>query len=168
MCTKKRLASATVGVVTALTGVAVATPAEKVLTSVVHARAPFVSPVDLMFKLNDDHRPGTQVLHVLNAQETVVQQIVFDLGGHTGWHSHPGPVVVLVTQGELTLYSAEDASCTGRTYSAGQAFIDRGQGHVHMGRASAQKNTVLWVTYFDVPPGQPFRHDAADPGTCPF
>jgi hypothetical protein len=108
------------------------------------------------------------VLHVLNAQDTVVQQIVFGPGGHTGWHSHPGPVVVLVAQGELTLYSSEDPTCTGRTYSGGQAFIDQGQGHVHIGRASATENTVLWVTYFDVPPGQPFRQDAADPGNCAF
>jgi hypothetical protein len=76
--------------------------------------------------------------------------------------------VVLIAQGELTLYSAEDPSCTGRTYSAGQAFIDRGQGHVHIGRASATGNTVLWVTYFDVPPGQGVRQDAADPGNCAF
>ena len=55
-----------------------------------------------MFKITEDHEPGTQVLHVLNAQDTVVQQIVFGPGGHTGWHSHPGPVVVLVAQGELT------------------------------------------------------------------
>ena len=68
--------------------------------------AAFTRPVDLMFKITEDHEPGTQVLHVLNAQDTVVQQIVFGPGGHTGWHSHPGPVVVLVAQGELTLYSS--------------------------------------------------------------
>jgi quercetin dioxygenase-like cupin family protein len=121
-----------------------------------------------MFKFTEDHTPGTQVLHVFNAQDTVVQQIVFGPGGHTGWHSHPGPVVVLVAEGELTLYSADDPSCTGVTYARGQAFIDRGQGHVHIGRASGTVSTVLWVTYFDVPSGQAFRQDVPDPGHCVF
>jgi quercetin dioxygenase-like cupin family protein len=168
MCTRTRLGLATAGLVAALAGVALATPGANVISSMVFARAAFATPVDLKFKLTEDGEPGTQVLHVRDAQDTVVQQIVFGPGGHTGWHSHPGPVVVLVAQGELTLYSADDPSCTGRTYSAGQAFVDRGQGHVHIGRASAIGNTVLWVTYFDVPPAQPFRLDAADPGNCIF
>jgi quercetin dioxygenase-like cupin family protein len=150
------------------TGVALGTPPNGVISNPVYARAAFVDPVDLMIKFKEDHTPGTQVLHARNAQDTAVQQIVFGPGGDTGWHSHPGPVVVLVQQGELTLYSAEDPSCNGRTYSAGQAFIDRGQGHVHIGRAGQSGNTVLWVTYFDVPPGQSVRLDAPNPGNCPF
>ena len=166
--TKRRAGFAAAGAMAMLSAVALATPGSNVVSSLVYARAAFTSPVDLMFKFTDDHESGTQVLHVLDAQDTVVQQIVFGPGGHTGWHSHPGPVVVLVAQGELTLYSSEDPSCTGRTYAAGQAFIDRGQGHVHIGRASEVGNTVLWVTYFDVPAGQPFRQDAPDPGICSF
>lgn len=151
---------------TALVGVALATPGSGV-TGTVWARAGFADRVDLKIKVAGD-RHGREVLHVPQARDTVVQQIVFGPGGHTGWHSHPGPVVVLVAQGELTLYSADDPACTGRIYGAGQAFIDSGQGHVHLGRASAMGNTVLWVTYFDVPPGSPFRLDAANPGTCAF
>lgn len=167
--TTGRLAFVTPGaaaLVAALAGVALATPGSSV-TGTVFGRAGFAEPVSIKFKLNESDEPGTGVLHVRDAQDTVIQQIVFGPGGHTGWHSHPGPVVVVVTQGELTLYSGEDSTCTGRTYSAGQAFIDRGQGHVHIGRASATGNTVLWVTYFDVPAGQPFRIDAPDPGNCP-
>ncbi len=166
--TKRRLGFATAGILITLAGVALATPGANVVSSIVYARAAFAGPVDLMFRFTENHAPGTQVLHVLNAQDTVMQQIVFGPGGHTGWHSHPGPVVVLVAQGELTFYSGEDPSCTGRTFSAGQAFIDSGQGHVHIARASETGNTVLWVTYFDVPPGQPFRQDKPDPGNCTF
>ena len=100
----------------------------RTLSTAWYSRGGVHQAVDLMFKITEDHEPGTQVLHVLNAQDTVVQQIVFGPGGHTGWHDHPGPVVVLVAQGELTLYSSEDPTCTGRTYSAGQAFIDQGAG----------------------------------------
>jgi quercetin dioxygenase-like cupin family protein len=97
-----------------------------------------------------------------------MQQIVIAPGGSTGWHSHPGPAVVLVKAGELTLYSSEDPTCTGETYSAGTGFVDSGQGHVHIARNLSQSPTELWVTYFDVPAGESVRIDVADPGTCGF
>ncbi len=111
-----------------------------------------------------------------DAQDTVMQQIVIGPGGHTGWHSHPGPVVVLVKAGELTFYSGEDGTCTGRTYTAGQAFVDSGQGHVHIARnLSHSENLEFWATYFDVPPAPPgappnagIRIDVPDPGVCSF
>src|SRR5260370_530155 len=42
-------------------------------------------------------------------------------GGGSHWHSHRGPVLVSVTQGTLTVYSADGASCTKHTYKPGQA-----------------------------------------------
>jgi quercetin dioxygenase-like cupin family protein len=167
---KKRLVGWAMGVTAtavALTGVVLATPGAGVVGTIM-ARAGFADPVSIMFRIKDHHASGTNVIQVRDAQDTVIQQITFQPGGHTGWHSHPGPALVLVTQGELTLYSSEDPTCTGRTYSAGQAFIDPGQGHVHIGRASPTQSTVLWVTYFDVPPGSGVRVDAPDPGTCNF
>jgi hypothetical protein len=89
---------------------------------------------------------------------------------HTGWHTHPGPVVVVVASGELTYYRADDPTCTGITYSAGSAFIDPGHGHVHIARnLSASENLELYATYFEVPPGAGSqRIDAPDPGNCTF
>ncbi len=156
--------SAAAGALALSSGLAVATTGSGV-SGTVWARGSFADPVDLKLKLADGRE---QVIHAPNAQQTVMQSIVFEVGGHTGWHSHPGPVVVLVKSGELTLYDGDDPTCSGRAYSAGQAFIDRGQGHVHLGRNTATLNTELWVTYFDVPPGGLFRNDAADPGTCSF
>jgi quercetin dioxygenase-like cupin family protein len=132
------------------------------------ARAAFADRVDVKFSVKGS-QDGADVVRVNGAQETVMQQIVIGPGGHTGWHSHPGPVVVLVKSGELTFYSGDDPTCTGRTYSAGEAFIDSGQGHVHVARnLSSSQNTELWATYFDVPPGGAFRLDAAAPGTVHF
>lgn len=168
--TKKQFAYWTVGtavLAATFTGVVLATPGAGVVGTIM-ARAGFADPVSIMFRLADDGSDRTKVIQVRNAKDTVIQEITFTAGGHTGWHSHPGPALVLVTQGELTLYSADDPTCAGRSYAAGQAFIDPGQGHVHIGRASQSGNTVLWVTYFDVPPGSGFRVDAADPGTCVF
>jgi len=140
-----------------------ATPGSNTVGTVI-ARAGFADPVDIRVKLRDQG----EVIHVAEAADTVMQQIVFGPGGYSGWHSHPGPAIVLVTAGELTLYSGDDPSCTGRTFGAGQAFVDSGQGHVHLARNQTGQNTEVWVTYLDVPPGQSVRADAADPGNCVF
>lgn len=159
-------AAGIVAVVTVLAGAALATPGSGVLTAMVFARGTFADPTDIKFKVDAG---GEEVIHAPDARETVMQQIVIGPGGHTGWHSHPGPVVVIVRAGALTFYSSEDPGCTPRTYSAGQTFIDRGQGHVHIARnLSTTENLELWATYFDVPPGGAFRIDAPNPGNCPF
>jgi quercetin dioxygenase-like cupin family protein len=136
-------------------------------TGVVAARAAFADIVDLKFSIKDDHR-GRDNIQVRNAGDTVMQQITFQPGGHSGWHSHPGPAVVLVASGELTFYDGDDESCTGRTFAAGQALIDPGQGHVHFAVNQGLTPTVVWVTYFDVPPGVSPREDAPAPGSCAF
>jgi quercetin dioxygenase-like cupin family protein len=141
------------------------TPNSGVLVSNVVARAGFADPTDLKFKVGGQ---GKEVMNVPNARETVMQQVVIAPGGYTGWHTHPGPVLVLVKAGALTLYSSEDPTCTGRTYTVGQSFIDPGQGHVHIGRNEGSENLEIWSAYFDVPPGAPFRIDAPSPGNCAF
>ncbi len=165
--TKTRLAFLllAVAITTALGEVVRATPGVGVVGTIL-ARAGFVDPVDIKFKVQEGQRQ--EVIQVRGALDTVMQQIAIAPGGSTGWHSHPGPAVVLIKSGELTLYSSDDPTCTGRSYVAGQAFVDSGQGHVHIARNLGQNPTELWVTYFDVPPGESVRIDAADPGTCGF
>jgi len=166
--TKRRVAFLFITVTTlvALAGVVVlATPGSGVVGTIL-ARSSFTDPVDIKFKLQDGQRQ--EIIQVNNTRDTVMQQIVIAAGGTTGWHSHPGPAVALIKTGELTLYSSEDPTCTGRTYAAGQAFVDSGQGHVHIARNLTQSPTEVWVTYFDVPPGESVRIDAPDPGVCGF
>jgi quercetin dioxygenase-like cupin family protein len=158
-------ASLGLAAVTALVGTAQATPSSNIVSAIVVARASFVDTVGVKFKIDEGHQ---EVLHAPELLETVIQQIVIGPGGSTGWHSHPGPVVVLIKSGALTFYSSEDPTCTPRIFSAGEAFIDPGQGHVHLARNLGSQNVELWATYFDVPVGGPFRLDAADPGNCGF
>jgi len=76
-------------------------------------------------------------------------------------------VVVLIKSGSMSLYSGDDPTCAARIYTAGQAFIDSGQGHVHIARnESSTQSLELWAVYFDVPPGGAFRIDAPAPGNC--
>lgn len=99
--------------------------------------------------------------------DVVTQAITIVPGGHTGWHSHPGPVFVTIAAGAMTFYDADDPACLPIVYGTGDSFIDRGGGHVHIARNEGAADLVLYATYF-VPVGAPVRTDAADPGTCPF
>jgi quercetin dioxygenase-like cupin family protein len=164
---KKTLILLVLGALSLGVGNALATPPSGIVSATVFARATsgFADPTDLKFKIKGS---SEEVILVNNAQETVVQQVIIAPGGHTGWHSHPGPVVVVIKSGQMSFYDSEDPTCTVRTYSAGQAFIDSGQGHVHIARNEGATNLELWATYFDVPPGGAFRIDAPNPGNCPF
>jgi hypothetical protein len=97
----------------------------------------------------------------------VTQQIRIAAGGTTGWHSHPGPVLVTVKAGELTLVYASDPNCVGTTYKAGESFVDRGDENIHTAFNRGNVELELWATY--LVPGEanaPFRLDAPDPGIC--
>ena len=62
--------------------------------------------------------------------DVVVRRHDYALGSHTGWHSHPGPVFITVTQGTLTYYLYDDPDCMPHTVTTGQGFVDDGRGHM--------------------------------------
>jgi quercetin dioxygenase-like cupin family protein len=147
--------------------VALATPGAGVLEAPVLGRGSFSDDVGIKFMLKGNG--GTQIINAKDPSEAFVQKIVIAPGGHTGWHTHPGPVVVVVASGALTYYPADDPTCTGITYPAGSAFVDPGHGHVHIARNLGSTNLEFYATYFEVPPGVGTqRIDAPDPGHCDF
>jgi quercetin dioxygenase-like cupin family protein len=97
--------------------------------------------------------------------DVVTQTITIGAGGHTGWHSHPGPVFVTITAGAMTFYDGDDPTCAPVVYPTGSTFIDEGGGHVHIARNEGTTNLVLYATYL-LPVGAPLRTDAPDPGNC--
>lgn len=154
--------------VAATAGTLILTPGSGVIGAPVMARATFVEKTDIKIKLKDGSR---EVLHMPNAQETVVQQIKIAPGGHTGWHSHPGPVIVLVKSGALTFYDSDLPGCPAAyTFVHGESFVDEGQGHVHIAKNTGSEDLELWAVYLDVPPGGAFRTDVSEadvPAGCP-
>jgi hypothetical protein len=152
-------------------GVAWATGGSGITANVTLARG--TSP---HFKLKLHESPGPT--------DVVVQHITVAPGGYTGWHTHPGPAIVVIQSGQITLYdgpsngadeegdhagsNGSHASCTGTTYTAGQVFVDPGYGHVHIGRNEGSTATELYTTYLQVPPGTSQRIDVPSPGNCPF
>jgi hypothetical protein len=88
----------------------------------------------------------------------------------TGWHTHPGPSFVIVTQGTVTAYDGDDPACTPHVYTANtpdNAFLDLGGGQVHMIRneSGAIAKTVAVQL---IPAGATRREDVTDPGNCSF
>ena len=71
-------------------------------------------------------------MHALDSgSEVFVRHFTWKPNQSSGWHTHPGPILVTIVRGTLTLYGGKDSSCTGRTYYAGSGFFDKGFGHVH-------------------------------------
>ena len=87
-------------------------------------------------------------------------------GGTFGWHSHPGPSLVIVKSGALTLYRGDDPDCTPHVIQAGSGFVDDG-GDVHLVRNEGSIDAVVYVTSL-VPRGAARRIDEPSPGNCPF
>ena len=90
-------------------------------------------------------------------------------GGTFGWHSHPGPSLVIVKSGMLSVYHAPD--CTPQDFGPasplGSTFVD--QGHdLHMVRNNGAVAADVYVVSF-VPAGFQRRIDEnnPNPSVCP-
>jgi len=115
------------------------------VSGVLHARARVAPAIDIAGAANTD---------------LLIQQLTADPSGTTGWHSHPGPVTVLVNSGTLT-FMHDDCSTT--SYPSGTGFIDPGRGNVHLARNDGAAPTIFFATYTDLPVGGPARSDATAP-----
>jgi quercetin dioxygenase-like cupin family protein len=81
-------------------------------------------------------------------------------GGHTGWHSHPGPSIVSVVSGQATEYRSDDPN--GTVYSAGTAFADEGGDHAHIVVNEGTTDLVL-IAFQILPKGATRRIDKPAP-----
>lgn len=106
--------------------------------------------------------PGLDLI-VRRDIDVVTQSITIAPGGHTGWHRHPGPAIVTITAGTLTLYRANDRHCMGHAFTVGDTFVDEGR-MTHIGRNEGSVPMTLTVTYL-IPVGAEIRLDRPDPGT---
>jgi hypothetical protein len=87
-------------------------------------------------------------------------------GATTGWHSHPGPSLILVVNGTVTNYTSDSPTCTPQSYSAGQGFIDPGGDDVHMLRDDSSLPAETIAVQL-LPHGAPRKIDESQPTNCP-
>jgi quercetin dioxygenase-like cupin family protein len=100
---------------------------------------------------------GSTDLYVL--QNTIVP------GGTFGWHSHPGPSLVIVKSGTATFYMADDPACSPQVVHAGSGFVDDGH-DTHVVRNEGSVDLVTVVVSL-VPAGFARRIDEPAPANCP-
>jgi hypothetical protein len=97
-----------------------------------------------------------------------VQSNVWQTGGSTGWHSHPGHSLIVVTAGAVTAYEGDDPDCKPTVYTQGMGFVDPGGDHVHILRneGTVEARTVAVQL---IPADAARRIDIVPaPGNCPF
>jgi len=99
--------------------------------------------------------------------DAYVQSNEWQPGGHTGWHTHPGHSLIIVTAGTVTAYEGNDPTCKPTVYTQGMGFVDPGGDHVHLIRNEGTV-TASTVAFQLLPAGAERRIDAADPGNCYF
>lgn len=93
---------------------------------------------------------GTDVINLRDASDVVVDEASVPAGGVLPWHTHPGPLVIVVAEGEFTYVLADD--CVRREYGEGEALIDPGGDNTHTAyNPQDDDDTVLVATYFGVP-----------------
>jgi hypothetical protein len=104
--------------------------------------------------------------HSTEPVDIVVQKHDFAPGANTGWHQHPGPIFITVTSGTLTFYEYNDPNCTPHVYSAGQGFVDTGDGHIGYNRTNQPASDVAVAI---APVGASFRTELSAPNPyCGF
>ena len=99
----------------------------------------------------------------------IVENIIAP-GGTFGWHSHPGPSLVIVKSGTLSVYHAPDCGAPedfGPGSPLGSTFVDQGR-DLHVVRNNTGVVDDVYVVSF-VPAGFPRRIDEANPNpsVCP-
>ena len=92
-----------------------------------------------------------------------IHRVVVEPGADSGWHTHPGTALDIVTSGTVTAYVA-GVDCRPRTVDAGQAiFVPAGV--AHLARNEGSVPAEIYVTYL-VAAGAAPRTDAEPPGNC--
>jgi uncharacterized cupin superfamily protein len=99
--------------------------------------------------------------------DVYVQSNIWAAGGSTGWHTHPGLSLVIVTAGTVTDYEGHDPECTPHVYTKGMSFVDPGGEHAHNLRNEGDVEARTIAVQF-IPGDAARRIDVADPGTCHF
>jgi len=153
----RKFIALTVTILVAAVGVttAWATDALGTVSATLFARGTFTEPVRTsVFSLDGIY------LATDSTTDHVVQTITFGADSTSGWHRHPGVVLVTVKSGTLTRY---DSRCRSETVTAGQSFWESSGHDAGLVRNEGTDPVVVYVTYI-IPTDAPLRINTANPG----
>jgi hypothetical protein len=116
-------------------------------------------PDDVAVQVRD--KPDGRSMEVINlrdASNIAVVKITIQPGAAFPWHTHPGPVLAAVAEGDQNgafVYIYPD-DCVERPYEVGEAFVDPGGDNIHMAyNPSDTEETVVIATFIGVPEDGP-------------
>ena len=96
-----------------------------------------------------------------------VQRIVIDAGGRSGWHHHPGVVIVAVASGAVIVTHSD---CSSKTYGPGlpngAVFTEAGDDPMQASSITGATNYVTFVAPRVDPPTGPVFRIEDDPPPC--
>ena len=118
-------------------------------------RSVFPDEIDMKLKLKP-HKGDTTVVKVHDPSRTVDVKYTVQPGARFPWHTHYGPVIVNIVSGSITyvvgMHHGHGMSmCEEKPYTAGQAFVDPGHGHVHTAYNPGPEAAVFIATFFGAP-----------------
>jgi hypothetical protein len=154
---KKKWAAATVGVavIGALAVVALASPGAGITSTTL-----VTANYDETARWNSD---GVK-FKTKDATDVRVQRLDFAPGAFSGWHHHPGIVIVAVASGAVTLMHSD---CSSKTYGPGlpngAVFTEGGDAPVE---ATSTNGATVYVTYVAPNADPPVFRIEDDPPPC--
>jgi len=128
------------------------------LTDLGHLHAQ-TSPLQIIPQAQGQSEDKHVNLHVNGPSDTLVAKLVFQPGAETGWHIHPGPVIVVVKSGALT--ETHSNGCT-TVHPTGSVFFESA-GEVHNATNQTHEVTEVYATFMSPTGAQPLI-PVPDPG----
>src|SRR3989441_8896560 len=127
---------------------AVATPPAGVVSNVIVAQGATLGPVKERAAVGDS---WAVLLEDKGQSEFYFQDLIVGPGGYTGWHSHPGLLLITIKEGSIDFYNKD---CVKTIYTVGQSFTEGADPHAVVNTGSV--NTRLLVAYI-IKSGEPRR-----------
>ena len=138
---------------TAVATVALGSPGSGTSATILAPRSMFSDSV----QVNDDRIK----FQTKGPTDFVTQEVTFVPHAFSGWHHHPGVILVLVKSGHVTTH---DENCQTKTYGPGEAFVESGTAPFMVSNESDTEIAVDVATQV-APTGSPFRIED-DPPLC--
>lgn len=121
--------------------------------NILASHAPFPDDLASQFRLKfAENSRGTIVSNLKDSSTTIFAEVNWNPGGTSGWHFHPGVVIVNIVKGELEVTWERD--CVPRTYTAGESFFDPGEVHI-ADNSSGDDPAKAYAIFLGIPDGEP-------------
>src|SRR5260221_5432405 len=145
------------GAALALAGVALATPMAGLISPLLATGTHKADAHVHGFAATSSGEGFKVELEVEGAATVTTQDGAYGVGGHNGWHSHPGMVTVTLASGSIEWF---DENCVMSTYNAGESWFEGSKPHYFLVTSTTPIHLFAW---FVTAQGQPLRTDQPAP-----